>query len=348
MRYFIVVLVLLVFVSCKKQEKRRDRISKVNIENIVEDSLLNVRALEVYGESFGCFATSAGEVGILNEHEGITDYEFLVQHKYDTIIPNFRAISATSEGGFVLGIESPALLFGVGIFDNQVVYKETHPKAFYDSMEFWNDQEGIAIGDAVDGCLSIIITRDRGEHWTKLSCDDIPKALENEGAFAASDTNIAIVGSHTWIATTAGRVYYSPNKAKTWKVYDTPIIKDKDTEGIYSITFYDELNGFAIGGDYTNPDDNSDNKIRTEDGGKTWELVAQHKNPGYRSCVQYVPNSNGMELVAVGFKGIDFSNDAGNTWQHLSDEGFYTVRFLNDSMAYAAGKGKISKLIFRK
>ena len=38
----------------------------------------------------------------------------------------------------------------------------------------------------------------------------------------------------------------------------------------------------------------------------------------------------------------------GTSWKHLSDEGFYTIRFLNDSIAYAAGKGRISKLTFRE
>ena len=40
------------------------------------------------------------------------------------------------------------------------------------------------------------------------------------------------------------------------------------------------------------------------------------------------------------------SNNAGESWNHLSDDGFYTLRFLNDSIAYAAGKGKLSKITF--
>ena len=148
------------------------------------------------------------------------------------------------------------------------------------------------------------------------------------------------------MATTAGRVYYSADKGNTWEVFDTPIVKTEETQGIYSIDFYDELNGFAIGGDYTKPDANAANKIRTTDGGKTWELVAENQNPGYRSCVQYIPGRAGKELVAIGFKGIDYSNDSGNTWKHLSDEGFYTIRFLNDSIAYAGGYGRVSKLKF--
>ena len=115
---------------------------------------------------------------------------------------------------------------------------------------------------------------------------------------------------------------------------------------MYSIDFYDAQNGFAIGGDYTKPKSQYSNKIRTTDGGKTWEVVAQDQNPGYRSCVQYVPNSEGLGLVAVGFEGVDYSQDGGDTWKHLSDEGYYTLRFLNERVAFAAGKGKLSKLIF--
>jgi photosystem II stability/assembly factor-like uncharacterized protein len=198
--------------------------------------------------------------------------------------------------------------------------------------------------------MSIVITRDGGETWTKLSCEDLPKAKDGEAAFAASDTNIAIVGNKTWVATggVASRIFYSPDKGKTWKVYDTPIVQGKATTGIYSIDFYDDKNGFAIGGDYTKPNDTLANKTRTSDGGKNWQLVADGIAPGYRSCVQYIPNSSAKELVAVGFNGIDYSNDAGETWRHLSDEGFYTIRFLNDSVAYAAGKGRISKLTFRE
>jgi photosystem II stability/assembly factor-like uncharacterized protein len=116
---------------------------------------------------------------------------------------------------------------------------------------------------------------------------------------------------------------------------------------MYSLDFYDENNGFAIGGDYTKAGDSTANKIRTQDGGKTWQLVAQNQSPGYRSCVQYIPGREAKELVAIGFKGIDYSNDAGENWKHLSDEGFYTLRFVNDSVAYAAGNKRIAKLTFR-
>jgi len=342
-----VLVIAVAILSCKRETVFASRdISKVEIERVFEDSLLNVRALEIFTNGEIAFATSNGQIGSVNGELNTGSY--LINISHDTIVPNFRSFEMRNDTNFALSIASPALLFKIEKGSYRIVYKEEGEGLFYDALSFWNDQEGIAIGDSIDGCLSVIITRDEGETWKKLSCDDLPKGIENEGAFAASDTNISIVGDKTWIATTAGRVYYSEDKGNIWDVFDTPIVKEKDTEGIYSIDFYDELNGFAIGGDYTKPDNNAANKIRTIDGGKTWELVAQNQSPGYRSCVQYIPNRAGKELVAIGFKGIDYSSDSGTIWKHLSDEGFYSIRFLNDSIAYAAGAGRISKLTFRE
>ena len=340
MKQFFVAFYSLVFLfSCGKKETFIPRnLDKVEIKTLIQDSLLNVRAIELNDEIVNGFS-SLGKKYTIFHQDNDTLFKLEILGKV-----NIRSSALISGIDFSLSIGSPAKLYKGGM----LVYQENHPKAFYDSMGFWNDQEGIAIGDSTDGCLSVIITRDGGNTWAKLSCNDLPKGTENEGAFAASDTNIAIVGDNTWVATTAGRVFYSPNKGATWEVFNTPIIKEEDTQGIYSIDFYDELNGFAIGGDYTKSDDNAANKIKTTDGGKTWKLVAENQNPGYRSCVQYVPNSEGKELVTLGFKGIDYSNNAGESWKHLSDEGFYTVRFLNDSVAYAAGRGRISKITFRE
>jgi len=343
---------LLTFISifsCKTKDDFIPReISKVEIETILEDSLLSIRAIEIFKDGNLAFAGNNNTYGLYNSNPK----KWSISKKvYDSLNVSFRAVSETSTDFFMLSIANPALLYKTGNNGKMIlVYNEENEKVFYDSMDFWNDQEGIAIGDPTDDCMSVIITRDGGNTWTKLSCSNLPIAKEGEAAFAASDTNIAIIGDKAWVATggKASRVLYSPDKGHTWEVFETPIVQGAATTGIYSIDFYDELNGFAIGGDYTKPKDNLTNKILTNDGGKTWQVVAGGENPGYRSCVQYIPNRAGKELVAIGFNGIDYSNDSGYSWKHLSDEGFYTLRFLNDSVAYVAGKGRISKLIFRE
>jgi photosystem II stability/assembly factor-like uncharacterized protein len=331
---------ILLFLSCKQSQKlTTDSFNTVSIDTLLEDSLLNIRAIELNDNKLMAVSSIGDRYSIdLRTNTILKD-----RVSKDTL--NFRASALVKNVYFTLSIGSPALLFK----DQKLVYKETHPAVFYDALHFWNSKDGIAIGDPTDGCMSIIMTRDAGQTWNKIACELLPSADKGEAAFAASDTNIAIVGDHTWVATGgfSSRILYSSDKGISWTVFETPSIQGLETTGIFSIDFYDALNGFAIGGDYTTPKNQYSNKMRTNDGGKTWEVVAQNQNPGYRSCVQYVPNSESKGLVAIGFEGIDYSNDAGASWKHLSDEGFYTLRFLNDSIAYAAGKGKLSKLTFR-
>lgn len=342
MKYLPVLIALLSIVSCVNKPKSL-QYSSVAVESIYEDSL-SIRAIEIMDGSLA-FAADKGVFGSVDLRKSIVRTNI---QSYDSIIPQFRAVAHTASDFFMLSIASPALLYKTGEQGNmELVYKEEGDKVFYDAMKFWNDKEGIAIGDSMDGCLSIIITRDGGNSWKKTPCSALPEAILGEGAFAASNTNIEMKGEKTWVATTKGNIYYSSDKGKTWEVFSTSILNDKETEGIYSIAFFDESLGFAIGGDYTKPENNRSNKALTIDGGKTWQLVADGQDPGYMSCVQFVPNGNGLDLMAVGFNGVWYSGDMGSNWKKLSDEPFYTLRFLNDSVAYAAGSGRIAKLKFK-
>ena len=132
------------------------------------------------------------------------------------------------------------------------------PKYFMILWSFGTIKEGIAVGDYTDNCISILITRDGGDSWNKLDCSVFSDIKENEGFFAASDSNISIVKNETWVASGGinSRIYYSDDKGKNWEIINTPIIQGEATKGIFSIDFYDKNNGFAIGGDYTKPLEN--------------------------------------------------------------------------------------------
>ena len=357
MRSILLIFISILFFACAEKKKENVQqvkketaktITHVQIEPIFNDSI-SIRAIAVTPTNDLVYGGNKSTIGHYNattkKHTAL-----LAGNIPDSLNISFRAIAHVNQNTFAISIVNPALLYKISKDGTvKLVYKEAHEKVFYDAISFWNEKEGIAMGDPTDDCISMIITRDGGNTWQKISCDNLPKVKEGEAAFAASNTNIAIVGDETWIATggKASRILYSANKGKTWNVFETPIVQGIETTGIYSVDFYDSNNGFAIGGDYTKADANEANKIKTSDGGKTWELVAKNSGPGYRSCVQYIPNSNAKELIAVGFKGIEYSKDSGSTWTHLSDEGFYTIRFVNDSLAYAAGKNRIAKLTFK-
>ncbi len=344
MRPIVLLLTIFWVFSCSETQKKVKPFTSVEITSIYEDSV-SIRAIEIIGNSLA-YAGNNGIFGNIDLHSG--KIREGVQ-KYDSLYPDFRAVAHTTSDFFMLSVANPALLYKTGNDGKMLrVYTENEEGVFYDAMTFWNDREGIAIGDTMGkGCLSILITRDGGNSWNKLPCSALPEGMEGEGAFAASNTNIAVVGDKTWIATTSSRIYFSPDKGKTWKIQQTPIVNDEPTQGIYSIAFYDENLGVAIGGDYTKPEANTANKALTEDGGATWRLVADGQDPAYKSCVQFVPGTKGDGVVAVGFTGISYSDDRAMTWQKLSDESFYTLRFLNDSVAYAAGKDRIAKLVFQ-
>ncbi len=348
-------LLILLIIACKNDKEQTDNsysfneskpFETVEIEVIMENDSLSIRAIEVMGNSLA-FAANNGTYGLYNSAS--KTWKINTQ-SFDTIHPEFRAVASTSNDFFMLSVSNPALLYKTGNTGNmELVYKEENEKVFYDSMAFWNDKEGIAMGDPVSNCISIIITRNGGKSWSKLDCKDLPEAAEGEAAFAASNSNIAIKGDNTWIITggTRSRILFSPDKGKSWKVYETPLIQGQATTGGYSMDFYDENNGIIIGGDYTDPEATKANKAITKDGGKTWRLFADGKEPGYKSSIRYVPNSNAQGIIASGFTGVHYSHDGGENWKKLSNEGFYTLRFINDTSAYAAGKGRVAKLIFR-
>ncbi|MEM9650408.1 MAG: oxidoreductase [Bacteroidota bacterium] len=342
MGYRCLLLLVVLIIGCAT-EKKPKKFHSVHIETLFRDSV-SIRAIEFLDQRTLAFAGSHGIYGSVDVNSSAVRTNVM---QANGIRPEFRAIGHTTNDFFMLSVANPALLYKTGDAGRmELVYKEEADGVFYDSMKFWNNMEGIAIGDSMKGCLSIIITRDGGNTWTKLSCSQLPEADEGEGAFAASNTNIAIYKNNVWVGTSSGNVYSSNDKGNSWVKTVTPIISKEPAQGIYSIDFYSDKIGFAIGGDYTRPELRNANKIYTVDGGRSWHLIADGEEPNYKSCVQFVPNSDGNSMVAVGFTGISFSGDGGYNWDKLSEEGFYSLRFLNDSVAFASGKHRIAKITF--
>ena len=63
--------------------------------------------------------------------------------------------------------------------------------------------------------------------------------------------------------------------------------------------------------------------------------------------MQYVPNTSGKEVFAVGKTGVSFSNDSGNTWTTVSKDSYFTIQFVDKNTAWLSGTEKIGKLILK-
>lgn len=295
------------------------------------------------------WASGAGST-ILRTADGGTTWTRLPSPTADRL--DFRDIDAIDERtAYVLSIGSgPASR----IFKTtdagatwQPQFANQDPDAFFDALAFWDADHGIAVSDSVNGRFVLITTEDGGRAWTPVQADRLPPALPNEGAFAASGTNVTVFGDHVWFATGAAaraRVLRSDDRGRTWHIADTPIPAGQSA-GIYSIAFRDARHGVIVGGDYAKEAEAVDNVAITSDGGATWTLVRERALTGFRSVVAHKPGTPGT-FIAVGPLGSDLSTDDGKTWTRLEGPGYDTFSFAKSGLVgWAAGsQGRIGQL----
>ncbi|WP_396150361.1 oxidoreductase [Flavobacterium sp.] len=337
---YLSLLVFFVFLSCKSTFKVLER------KDIILDSL-SIRAIypTINGVWFGGTNSKAGFISFQNEAE-----TKIV--KLQKEITDFRSIAFANNNIYVLNAGTPANMYALNTFGNScasnLIYTETGEKVFYDSM-FIDAKTGlgIVIGDPTEDCLSILLTENSGKNWKKIPCNKLPKTVDGEAAFAASDTNVKIVDGVIYIISggTKSRLFTSEDKGITWQVFETPIIQGEAMTGAFSMDFYNKRKGIIVGGNYENQKDNSINKAITKDGGKTWEIVSKDKAFGYASCVQFMPKSRGKVLYTCGISGVYYSTNFGEKWTKiLEDTDFYTLRFSGENNIYLAGKYKVTKI----
>lgn len=333
----LIIVCSFLFFSCKSDYK----VISVATKNIDKMSIrtLNMDLDNLWftgsGSKFGKISFENDSLEIIQIDDSKTEY---------------RSSAITTNNFFILSIENPARLIKINKQTNmlEVVYKEKNEKVFYDSMIFKNDDFGVAIGDPTEDCLSVIITENKGDNWVKIPCDNLPKIVEGEAAFAASNTNVKVIGKTIFIVSGGkkSRLFKSIDKGKTWQVYETPIVQGEAMTGAFTMDFYNDKIGIIAGGNYEKPTENFNNKAMTFDGGKTWKLMAQNDGFGYASCVQFMPESKGKVLFSCGATGVFYSKNGGNTWKKiLEDVDFYTLRFKDSNTLYLAGKNKITKLV---
>lgn len=345
-----IVLVMIFFNNCNPNpasEKEKEKAGQMGLDSTnIEIFPLNtsIRAIFPISDDSVWFGGSGGQFGY-TEDAGKTWYVDSISHP-DHANLEFRSISVVNNSVFLLSVASPALLFKSTDKGKNwnIVYRENDSLSFYDAMAFWDEKEGIAMGDPTERCLSIIKTIDGGDSWVKLDCSFLPETIEGEAAFAASNSNISLYNNHVWIVTGGkkARVFHSPDRGEKWEVFETPIVQGGQMTGIFSCDFYNENTGIVFGGDWNEKGKNTGNKAITHDGGKTWSLIADGIYPGYQSCVQFINENSPMEVLTVGIPGIAYSSDGGISWIRVSDQSFYTFRKA-DRIIWLAGKNKIAR-----
>ena len=223
-------------------------------------------------------------------------------------------------------------------------FKCADPAAFFDAVAFWDENNGVALGDPIDGRFQLIATDDGGASWKPLAAKGLPRALPGEGAFAASGTCLVARGEAVaWFVTggaKSSRVFHSTDRGRSREASETPVAAGAASAGVFSIAFRDRDHGMIVGGDYRKPDDAGATAAVTSDGGKTW--TALDKRLPFRSAVAWAKD----RWVAVGTSGSHVSRDDGDTWTPLDRENYNAVGFAPTGEGWAVGpKGRIAAFV---
>lgn len=204
---------------------------------------------------------------------------------YDSNV-NFMGIFATTDGGVTWTKQASAYNVSANSFPNIV--------------KFFDDLNGITIGDPLDDGYEIYRTTNGGQNWNKVPVANIPAILGGEYGIAGyfdSTTD----GTKIWFGSVYGgnsqRIFRSSDGGTTWNV--TPI--STINGGAYGITFKDANVGFIFGMVGT-----TFTIQKTTDAGVTFTPITATGITGNVFDLECVPNSN-MIAVSALTSGVSYA-----------------------------------------
>jgi photosystem II stability/assembly factor-like uncharacterized protein len=208
------------------------------------------------------------------------------------------------------------------------VFANAEPAGFWDALAFWDREHGAVFGDPVRGRFQVYTTGDAGETWQPVPEAGMPRALEGEGAFAASGSCLA-AGPEGRLAFVTGagsvsRVFVSLDGGRRFEVSVAPVPAGAASKGLFSVAWVDADTLITVGGDYRLPALLGVKAGLSRDAGAYWSSVASA--PGFLSSVTRGPGGEGS-LVAVGLAGTGISRDGGATWTAIDAKPFNTAGF---------------------
>ncbi|MGB1002950.1 MAG: WD40/YVTN/BNR-like repeat-containing protein [Salibacteraceae bacterium] len=313
-----------------------------------------IRAIDAINDSTVWFAGSKGVWGYTQNSGKTWTIDTL---KIDRANPEIRSVKVTPNGNiYLVNIANPA-----GVYKSinkgkswTLVYTDTAQDAFFDAIDFWDNQNGILLGDASKNCLHIAITKNGGDSWFRVDCDSIPSTLFGENPFAASNSNIGLGPSSVFIPTggkSKSRVFYSTNLGNSWKVSSTPIIAGEQMTGIFSIDMSSDSIGIVAGGNWDKADMECNNLALTRNGGLTWEPLNNKNNSSYISCIKFLPDGSNQFLISLsarvreGKSAIGIYSFITNKWQIFDNpKNYLAIQLSSKNYGWVSGKGWIGHL----
>jgi photosystem II stability/assembly factor-like uncharacterized protein len=304
------------------------------IEILSQESNESFRGLSVVNDSIIWISGTNGTVG--RSIDAGQSFQWLQVKGFEQT--DFRDIEAFDEHtAIIMGIAEPAYILkttDAGLNWN-VVYKNQTQGMFLDALDFFDDQNGMVIGDPINGKVFLAQTHNGGDSWTQMKTASFPDLVNGEACFASSGSNLVMLSKKKFAFITGGvQSHLFIGK----KRFNLPILMGKETTGANAIGAKDTQTLLIVGGDFMEPDLISNNIGITHNAGKSFIKPIEPPH-GYRSCVVFMED---QVWISCGINGVDISNDNGLHWQLISTEGFHVCKKAKQGHAlYFAGKGKI-------
>jgi hypothetical protein len=299
------------------------------------------RGLSVVNDQVLWVSGSAGTVG--RSTDGGVQVDWITVPGFEK--KDFRDIAAfDDQTAIIMGIAEPAVILKTTDAGKtwRTVFTDSTKGMFLDAMDFYDSKKGAVIGDPINGKFFLAITKDQGETWSTndplISKHDLT-ATDGEAFFASSGTNLVHRGKEIVFATGGkkSRLFYEN------KIWDLPLLVDKESTGANSLVMDAKGNGIIVGGDFSRDTMKTGNAVLFEKGGNNMRVPSINPQ-GYKSCVIYLTNTT---LVACGTSGVDLSYDGGLSWVNISKESFHVVQKAakGNAIFLAGGNGKLAKLV---
>jgi photosystem II stability/assembly factor-like uncharacterized protein len=277
----------------------------------------SIRGLSVVDDSVAWVSGSKGTVGITVN--GGKTWAWPQVKGFEQM--DFRDIEAFSnKEAIIMSSGTPAVILKTtdGGVNWLVTYQNNDKAYFLDAMEFNGHNNGIILGDPINGKFLILETFNGGKNWTPAK--NTPTALPNEAAFAASGTCLRKYKTD-FIMVTGGsnaRMIILTKRFKgrshSWNI---PILHGKSSQGAFSVAFgYKQ--GIIVGGDYLNPGRADSVAVYMDNASMH---ISLQQPTGYQSCVENIKENC---YLSTGTPGSNLTTDGGKTW-HKIDTVSYNV-----------------------
>ncbi|MBC7525222.1 MAG: T9SS type A sorting domain-containing protein [Flavobacterium sp.] len=255
------------------------------------------------------------------------------------LITNISPVSATT--AWVGSVNSTAGLGGVfktsdggltWVAQNATAY--TGAGAYFDSVHFFDANNGLTIGDPVGGEFEVYKTTDGGTTWTQVPGTSLPNPLTNEASYTGG---YAYSGTTLWFTTSSGRLYKTPDMGTTWTVSQAPLTDFGGAAQSGAVDFSSPANGCLLKTVGT-----TISFYTTSDGGNTWSAATTFAG-GYNRLLSYIPGTNtivatGQNATAPSVPGSSYSTNNGTSFTTIdtgTQRGYNT--FLNPTTGWSAG-----------